>query len=606
MKSRHDDFSHVACNVTPQYTKGDRLRRGTFGIAVLATAISLLAATGCNNKRFDPKKGGSNLGVLLNGNESTSSLVVSQILFTNASPDTSIDVIGDGTGQIYSTCGDAASSGVTRCGCVFTYDTNSNTTESFERPTTYVENNLMRCDYTGIPVYVTTVKIHIIDHGTDQATSDIDFKLSGGSVALDPTDPRTFVRVRRYQCRDVYEVPNMLDNGVYDPLQSEDILATYPRNYYGTNFFTSMNYYTGTDKKNYECEFNGDNSANTWVSYGIYSSAPDPDAADPTNSAVIFSTSSSDVSRYQFYVARQPAGRFSAPINAMTAPELPTTVGNTQLPPPIGYGVTPTASGTGRETCPADADAPSGFVWKKLWLFEANLTPRSYIRSSTGISAIQSAICNPGIYKDTASAATPVTIYPQCGDKGVGGLYNLTSSGPLYSRLLGNLVCVNVFPSDQRSGNGVPLQADRWVPTRVDLNDAANGTCDSAAGSAMNVCPKLDKNTSAPKLVAGTSGSAPYDDQISTTQVDTDGTRKDYVFVVTPPTVNSSDMAGSGFQQYKPLTYFLSSDCDAARAKIGSCVTSHQITYTLKDTSVEVNSNVKNKAFPVCVLQPKP
>jgi hypothetical protein len=117
--------------------------------------------------------------------------------------------------------------------------------------------------------------------------------------------------------------------------------------------------------------------------------------------------------KHNFLVMREMSGAFNVPVNTMLAPNLNSAKLNDGIPmtpdtattnsdtgavsiSPIGYGAAPIPLGNDIETCPdTSVVIPTGYKWKKLWLFRASLEDRKY-STSVKAAAWGSVACNPG------------------------------------------------------------------------------------------------------------------------------------------------------------------------------------------------------------------
>ncbi len=574
---------------------------------------------------------------------------LSRVIKNTINPSSVLDLIGDGSGTFGALCistntsGGSSSSADTVCECSFEYSSSTHPNQHVFTPVTYHELNMVRCSYSSIPVDVTSLKVSLHLISADTYSNAVTLNMTTTGTAIDVTNPESFIQPTRFQCRDIVDIKNFLDGGVYDPFQSEDVHLSYPLNFYASNLGNAINQYVASKNSSWNCPpiLNPQNylTANalleyqsyTGVNMTIYAKAPLPGGGK-----LIYPPDGS-IDRSTFYLAKQPAGVFSVPVNALMAPNLVTSTGDTAAPP-LGYGArpVPVGTGTGQETCDTSVSIPVGYHWMKLWLFRAGLAQRHFL-TSPSVQKLGSLICNPGNWPQDASH-NPV--FSQC-DKALTNPDG-TSNGT------GSFSMADVSDSSQ------PL-ADRLTDTSFQCFRMINGSTTCSAGSRpgpscsssfdfssighsewkTDLWTALDPLASAISLVGcgantvidpmglcnGTTkktAATPITFDVSTQDIDkADGAaRFDYIFVVSPPSVNTKDMqaGNSASLPYQPWRFKTAQDClssDPDLASPGDCLASNAITnYGLKLHDVGENgdpagdSSSRPGVFPVCVLQP--
>ena len=601
--------------------------RGNFRVCLLSL---VLAASGCFTSSLNHGSSSSTgtQSVLPTFNNTTSGLTITNVLLDSASPNDTFDILGDGSGTIGTLCtstsGTVSNTGPTTCNCAYSFITAGGTSESFEVPTLYNEADLLRCTYAGVPTtsYV-QVSIHITN--SDGFSNQFKFSFSSTISVLDPSNPNSFAVVQRYQCKDVVSVPYLFQGDttvIYDPLQSENPNLSYPRNFYTTNLGGSFSEYASqTLTPAWNCP-TIPNDPNAGLDLTVYSVGP-----DSSGSEKIYPPLGSAFDRSTFYVAAQPAGVFTIPIDSMIVPVLASGAANGL--PPTGYGASPLPAGTGAETCPdATVVIPSGYHWVKVWLFRADLAPRQF-QISAAINLAQSITCNPGNFP--APSGAPV--YPNCNPNDVAGgvvTPNPASVPPtLASRVLGVLggnsqfLCEDINSVEAPcapgqgpgcgslaiSGQSIP-GADEWreIFAVNPTNPASVDPFHVFTNSTVGVGP-------AP---AGPGYVIPTDTTFTLGNLDAAGqARYDFLFVVTPTSVMSAQMENSALSAnypYTPFRFRSPADCQSGNpnnpAFAGDCSSTNVIHYGLKLHDVGTNgdpsgsSTDRTGVFPVCALQP--
>ncbi|MGZ3688345.1 MAG: hypothetical protein ACXVBW_08600 [Bdellovibrionota bacterium] len=645
-------------------------------LGVLSPLLITVLTSACISNFAGTPKGSTSNGVTgavpATGNGSGGGVItLSTVVKDTANPTSQLDLLGDGSGAFGQFCfasaaaggGGAANgnAGPSNCKCHFSFTNADGSANVFDVDTLYHEDNLIRCDYTKVPSgSIPFVNVSILLSNSSSFSNTVTFRFTNAGSAFDPTNPSSFVQVERYQCKDVVTVPHIF-GGVYDPIQSEDPRLSYPLNFYTTNMGGALALYSG-----------GFNNANPPVGWNCPAIPNDPSAgmdltlysvnSDTLGSKLIFPPNNSAVDRSTFFVAKTAGGVFTIPVNAIEAPTIVTDPLGQVGPPPIGFAASPSSTSPNTETCPdTTVQIPTGFHWMKLWLFRADLDPRKFIKSAA-IQAIQSVSCIPDDFVDASNNS--IGVFPDCGltrsaKPSAGDATSLSdlSGGRLLSdRILGSGMCVNMngrkstdfAPFDSICGNS-PATANN--PTNATPNAAG---CTTGFDTSNNLAQRTPTVGSVPHTAGGVdytnfalgtdvwdarnfSGKAcvnndpttlaaqvcsikvPVDPAPSTGDIDiVNGqvnTRSDFLYVVSPPTINTGDMdlVAPNTLPYLPYRFFSPNDCHSSDPDVavpGDCLSSRVIHYKVKTHDIGLpgdptgNDPQRGGRFPLCVLQP--
>lgn len=625
---------------------------GRFGLLALA-AFSFSACT--NNLTISTGTSATSSVTSVNPNSgtgsdsNTSGLTLSRVQKNIYDAAGTLDLLGDGSGAMGQLCaasqsgGSATAAGPTTCTCAFTYvNAAGSQIGPVEVDTTYHEQDQIRCPYATIPSDVAYFKVYIHLTNSDTKSNEVTFRFTGSGVSLDLANSLSYSQVSRFQCRDIVTIPYMWDSSVYDPLLSEDPRFSYPLNFYTTNMGRALAVYSGGDSSRGLTAPTGwncpaiPNDTRTGVDLTLYSVA-----ADSSGSKAIFPPGGS-FDRSTYFVAKAKSGVFDVAVNAVALPGVITSTAGDPPPaapgqkadqpsgyPPLGYGARPIPLQAGGETCPdASTTIPQGFHWAKLWLFRKQLPKRTYPYSNA-LAQLGSISCNPAPWSGNNAFPTD-TQFPDCS-----GAYSTASfagspKGMISRFFEGTGMCMkDVYPGgttnpltgmnyDGIAGNSasIPNQAigidftsvapgtDIYTPNNKDPQWGCSG---STKIDPTQVCNSNNGNMAF--------DSSPTQGNIDTIQA---GPRFDYLFVVTPVTVNRSDMdptASSTIHSiYTPVRFMSPSDCkssDPDQPKFpGDCNPSRMLRYEFKKHEVgapgDPGQDDANRPgdFPVCVLQP--
>jgi hypothetical protein len=637
-------YQHPSPSATAKPASLPRAERpaGTARPLVAAIALACVALLpGCANlykaaANFAQSVSGEDPLAGLGEGTNTSGVQLARVQLNTFNPSSTLDLIGDGSGALGQNC--LPTSDGSTCTCAYSYiQADGTQIGPIEVKTDYTEADLIRCKYDVIPAGVAFVDVHIHFTNSDTTSNTRVFRLNAAAASgIDLSNPSSFTHVTRYQCRDIVTIPYLWDDNIYDPFLSEDPRFSYPLNFYTTNMGLTMFRYTASDiSKFWNCPaIPNDTSAG--MDLTLYSIA-----ADASGSKSIFPPTGS-FDRSTFYVANAQAGIFTLPVHAYSFPGGITSItaptggvgqaasgaGNGTSLPPLGFAASPIPLSGGGETCPdASVSIPSGYHWAKLWLFRRQLPQRSYPSSNTlkqfgqanGTGAIA---CNPGAFSSTNPANLP---FPDCRNQPSTQALSPTGMAARFSETTGS--CFNITPggtTDPLTGlnfDGVnssspihpgldftPFAAgtDIWVPARQDPNLGCGG---SSANDLSRACQN-------------SSGNVPFDATIPTPSglidVSTADPRFDFVYVVSPPSVNRQDMVSTSSSTthsiYTPLRFMSPTDCRSSDPDQpsfpGDCSPSRMISYQLTVNQVNAPSQSGGNdpdgpgVFPMCVLQP--
>lgn len=542
-----------------------------------------------------------------------SGIVLVRAIKNATTPSTVLDLVGDGSGQFGAFCPTTSA-----CTCSFAYVSSAGASEVLDTPTSYVEGDLVRCDYSGVPsdVASTYVSLHVL--ASEQYSNNYLFNRNGGATGYDSSTIHAFSAIRRFQCKETVYVPYQLDSGIYDPFQSEDPALTYPMNFYTANMAESFARYVSAGIKDWNCPANPNDPA-LEPDKRIYSLSTG--AVLPSGELLdrhIFPTTAGNFDRSSFLLARNPLGVFSVPVRAYIAPKVISN-GST---PPIGYGARPISSG-GVEVCPESSiTIPTGYRWVKVWLFRASLDPKAYLAGNK-VAEASSISCYPGRWP---APTVPDTTIPDC--TGASVSINDPAFDPstdLADRIISNLsatggMCVNATNPAGCGGLGAGCTSTTALPDGVlyapgsDIwqprNGAAPFNCTlPGAANPLNLCtiPNQAVATNAPRDVAL---------QAVTLPAKPDHMRYDFVYVVTPTSVMTSEMqAETTVGAYIPRRFRADADCpahDPDDPDPADCDTNKWIIYGLKLHGVDVAEDPpgsdpsRTGDFPICAIQREP
>lgn len=552
-----------------------------------------------------------------------SGIVLVRAIKNATNPSTVLDLVGDGSGQFGTLCPTTSD-----CTCSFAYVSSAGAAEVLDTPTTYVEGDLVRCDYSGVPSDVASsyVSLHIL--ATEQYSNNYLFNRNGGATGYDSSTIHAFSEIRRFQCKETVYVPYQLTNpsesNIYDPFQSEDPTLSYPLNFYTANMAESFARYVSSNVRDWNCPATPNDPAEGMDTH-IYSLSTG--AALPSGELLdrhIYPTTAGNFDRSSFLLARNPLGVFNTPVRAYIAPKV---ISNGSIPP-IGYGARPISSG-GVEICPESSiTIPTGYRWVKVWLFRASLDPKTYLVGPR-MQEANSVSCYPGRWPGQAGAAG-VTI-PDC-DQAASISVNTPGFDPatqLADRIISNLsatggMCVNVNTPQPCAGTGAgcvgtlgladaalyDILSDVWQPRNGFADFPANTiptpfNCTNPSNlNALNLC-------SIPNQMLATNAARDIALQAVTLPANPNHSRFDFLYVVTPTSVMTSEMqAETTVGAYIPRRFRATSECPGLDPDL--CDTNKWLVYGLKLHGVDVADDpsggdpTRTGDFPICAIQRSP
>jgi len=625
-------------------------------------SVILIVSSGCTNIGSTSGSAGSEISIGSDTNEGTDggAFRLETVVPTPGATGATYDLIGqDNQFDVY--C--SGSYGV--CKCEYTYQLSDGTSQAVEGDVSYQESDLLRC-VDAVPSGVSSFSVRVVVESASSTTTtggtttsgtttvgyasnSISVDLGDGSFSsdsyLDLSNAQSYVAVDRFQCRRREFIPNPLDSGIIDPIQSEDPKIIYPFNFYTTNLSQSLLQMQQQATQNWECTLiaTQDRSLHWWANPYVYSSSPCTDAfcagdgelMDPTATlssgpVPVTNPAATGKRRASFSVASHAYGVFQIPIKAAVAPNNYVSSAYSV----IGYGAKPIPNVNGSSTCP-NIPLPSKAIWVKLWNFRAtDITPPSYVSSSSAMRASAIA-CNPAtnspVFPSCSVKPEPAGVfvgnpsYFGCGledPDGTGG-----SGCPVASGNDGGLAARVVALTD---GGDNPAnacfyvkktwgttQTETWLPSMYGFENSLDVS--SLAGLPWNLYTGLattcqDTGDNVWRLsnnscdASGDPNPAPTPGTpLDTLQSGTDTTPlytdnfTDQMFVVTDANVSDNSMRNqsSSVSEYRPVTYRSSEDCNSASRV--NCPSNKAIHW---DVNVkEVGSATSADIYPLCVLQ---
>jgi hypothetical protein len=643
----------------------------TWGRALIIAAVAASPAFlgGCLTNNASPRTETAKTRTGLNSESPTTNindlgnlnvgvaLTLGRVIRTASNPSQQLDLIGDGTGAMGRFCVAQQGGnqlGASTCTCSYSYIRPDGRAESFEAPTIYREENLIRCSYIGIPPDVPFIKVKVHLTNSDTFSNEITFRFTGTGVALNLADSASFVHVRRYQCRDAIVIPYLFDTAsrMYDPIRSEDPTLSYPMNYYSTNFGGSFAAYVdnpnsrpvagaGGAVSGWNCPSVPNDSA-SGLDLTLFSVQSDG------SSKMIYPPTGSATDRSTFFLARSQSGIFNMAVNAYTAPYLNTAEDqNPATPPPLGYGVQPIPAGPDQETCPdSSVTIPVGFKWVKVWQFRASLDDRKF-KSSAKLASLGAIFCNPGRWKNPDAASNqPPAIVLDCGPE-TGGVIADSNGSRLADRVVTAGACfklgqigtgVTTTPADPCSDNPISAGvgcttwgANAAIACRGLQKGSSTGSCPWGGDDYTGYAPGTDvysRRRGDPNLGCPNDGFSAFcpddssnmyvakDTEPGLSSLDGGFARYDFVFTVSPPTIMTKDFKNGtpASLPYTPYRFYAPGMCNSPDPDnpltSGDCASSKIIRYGFKFHDVGTNGDAPSNdpgrlpRFPVCALQP--
>lgn len=580
----------------------------------LAAGLMLSLLSSCNNNRLQRNLASTTepdpLAKVVTDVSTQSTITLSRVLKNAQSPSSTFDLIGDGTGAIGQACSpDGATSGsdVSNCNCNYEYTTASGTLEQFDAPTNRYEANLIRCLYTGVPTSITEIKVRIHVVSQDVYSNQVRFTFNTSATTLDTSSSSSFLKVERYMCRDKINASGIMSNNVYDPFQSDDFTDTdrfnsYTYNYYTTDLGTSLTHYAGgvgafPPQTDFYCPSLTNDPLEKFPTR-IYSETADPSGGKIIDNSVE-SAKGTTISRSTFYLAKKASGVFNVPVNAMVAPNIysitPDAQGNTEGAQPIGYGASPISLGVPlQEKCPdSSIQIPTGYHWVKVWLFRGTLPSRKLLQPAK-LQYAGHLVCSPSDkYSDGTDIFTKCSSgvhISELSTTNVGGLASRALASSTYNQFTYD--CLH-FDPDEFTGFGPGVKnssnVNDYFPLGTDHWNIAASTAPVTATNVGTFSTALDPE---PVIALDMDGGVP---------------RYDFLFVVTPTTVMSGQIANS--LAYKPYRFLNQNDCNSDDPEAAGCDLMKAVHYGVKLHEVGTAGDPpagdnRGGSFPVCALQP--
>ncbi len=558
--------------------------------------LILVFAIGCNNFKDSLSKLSVPRSDLTNASSDTSQFVLVQVI-PSPSGVSSLDLIGQNQ-QFETYC--ASSS----CSCKFQYTQTNVGQVVVESPITYQEADLIRCS-NPVPAGLASFQVRIRNSDDSAKSNWITVSMNSGTFGgtqqfLDLTSVESFSQIERYQCRIRHVIgrffnstPNLAaSSDVYDPIQSEDPNLIYPFNFFTDNTADSiMRIQKGADPK-WDCSITGNLNGNAypvWANPMVFSNATCtgynstctsegwlmyPTAQLSSGTLQSSATLTTATTRASFQLAKSSYSVFDRPVYGMKYPvtELGTGDPATSQSPTLrlGYAAGTVASGNS-SSCPTNITLPANTRWAKLWMYRASFAPPQYVKSVP--SGQSQAICFTG----------GASYYPGCvvdDDR----LDLLTAFGSTLSRrvVLGSGgVTANACYS-----TGI-VAPDVWTRSSENFGNAG-------ASLPWNIGP------------GATVSPADSSVEVSAVNGTTDNPQgtdyTDYLFVVTPESVNDNDMRNGNIPEYRPQTFRKRSDCSGNDPSDASCTAFFQNSIQWNIDTSGIGDTVPNQ-FPVCVIQ---
>jgi hypothetical protein len=302
------------------------------------------------------------------------------------------------------------------CSCEYTYTLGTNVNQMIQTQVVYVEDNMLRCP-NSVPSGAASFSVKIMTQagqgGGPYESNSLSVNLGTGgtfessAVYADLADEKSYVPVRRYQCRKLEFISSPFDSTFLDPIQSQDPRVIYPFNFYTTNVGESiLALQRNGTSAGWDCTLTPtfDYSLQWWANPMVFSDAPcttdfclgDGELIYPVDSLESGKVPVQPLSletgkrRSSFAVLPRPFGVFSVPIIAAAAPQNYVSafysgqaIDQTFTLRPLGYAAQPVVQPGGGSGCP-NIPIPAKSRWVKLWNFRAtDLQPPRRVRSTT-------------------------------------------------------------------------------------------------------------------------------------------------------------------------------------------------------------------------------
>lgn len=559
--------------------------------------LSLIFFVSCNNFKDSLSKLSVPSSDLTNASSDTSQFVLLQVI-PSPSGISSLDLVGQNQ-QFDTYCAS------TSCSCKFQYTQTNVGQVVVESPVNYQESDLIRCS-NPVPAGLSSFQVRLRNSDDSARSNWITVNMNNGTFGgtqqfLDLTSIESFSQIERYQCRIRHVIgrffnstPNLAaSSDVYDPIQSEDPNLVYPFNFFTDNTAESiLRIQKGADPK-WDCSITGNLTGAAyplWANPMVFSNATCaglssactnegwlmyPTAQLGSGALASAATLTTATSRASFHLAKSSYSVFDRPVYGMKYPvtELgtgdPATAQSSTLR--LGYAAGTVASGTS-SSCPTNITLPANSRWAKLWMYRASFAPPQFVKSV------------PSGQSQTVCYTKDATFYPGCED--ATGILDSIAEPLSNARARRVVLGSGGVTANACYTIGVP-GTDLWTRSGEDFGNAganlpwniAPGATVSPADSAVEV-----------SAVNGTTDNPQGTDYT------------DYLFVVTPESVNDNDMRNGNIPEYRPQTFRKRTDCSGNDPSDVTCTANFQNAIQWSIDTSGIGDSVPNQ-FPVCVIQ---
>lgn len=352
--------------------------------------------------------GAGGLGVILTGGRTA--ITLTQAMPSNLDPASALDLIGRDN-EINLHCPTLSA-----CRCRLNWTQDGSARQIDEAPL-YLENNLMRCDYSSLRTIPTfSIQIVIMSGGilSSAGSNSLNFRNNYLDASLDRSVANNYSRVVRYQCRDLPRINTTLYQGIQDP-------QLWNLSYVFNLYTTSLGKDYGYTAAYFDCP----TSPTTFLGReegspthdGLYDMRIESVLAHSGDSTIYPVNDSPGEStrnnRHDFYLANFRDGVFREPVcvphtlttaqNSLSGRSIDCTYDNSVSPARVGADVIGFAAvPDGSEACPVGSvTLPPEKKWAKLWQFRASLPIRTAI-SITNSAEIGSLYCTSTALEWTA------------------------------------------------------------------------------------------------------------------------------------------------------------------------------------------------------------
>jgi hypothetical protein len=541
------------------------------------------------------------------------------------------------------------------CSCVYTYTIGSNVNQIAESQVTYQESNMLRCPNavpTGAATFSVKIQTQAGSNGGPYFSNSLSLNLEGGGtfensvVYADLSNERSYLEVKRYQCRRNDFIPSPFDSGFLDPIQSQDPRIIYPFNFYTTNVGESiLAIQRNGTAAGWECTLTPtfNYSLHWWANPMVFSSAPCTSAFCVGDGELIYPSGSLESGRIpaslgstatgkrrsSFSLLPRAYGVFDVPVIAAAAPrDLVSPFYSGQnidaglTLSPLGYAARPVIAADGGSACP-NITIPPNARWVKLWNFRAtDLASPRRVQSTIAtlnhpIACLSSepddlfdscyfhdAPSNSGSIKlpvtdasGSASMASRIAFMDVNGSGGGGRDSSACYKLNAYDTFEASLFAFNYETSEAESLlRSYPWGVYSTLPASPAVITESMGTGFSMPGGGTSdtlrkLLTGIPRPTGIPTDVVGVADTLPLSQDLFS----------DHLFVITDPSVRVADfqnLNSSESNNYRPVTYRSRGACPGnSRA---TCL-QDQVNWELNTKNI--NQPLGPEVYPLCVLQ---